>query len=52
MAVFAYTLVVTALIAWVLKKTIGLRATDGQEDEGLDSSIHAETAYDFDDIRS
>lgn len=51
-AVFAYTLVVTALIAWVLKKTIGLRATDAQEDEGLDSSIHAETAYDFDDIRS
>lgn len=51
-AVFAYTFVVTAVIVWVLKATIGVRVTGGQESAGLDTSLHAETAYDVDDIRS
>jgi Amt family ammonium transporter len=51
-AVFVYTFAVTALIAWVLKTTIGLRASETQERAGLDTSIHAETAYEVDDLRS
>ncbi|MDQ0646381.1 Amt family ammonium transporter [Microbacterium natoriense] len=51
-AVFAYTAVVTALISWVLSKTIGLRVGDGIEIMGLDTTLHAETAYDLDDVRS
>jgi Amt family ammonium transporter len=50
--VFVYTFLVTALIAWLLKVTIGLRVTDDTETTGLDTSIHAETAYDLDDVRS
>lgn len=51
-SVFAYTAVVTALISWALKKTIGLRVGDGIETMGLDTTLHAETAYDLDDVRS
>lgn len=50
--VFVYTFAVTALIAWGLKKTIGLRVADKTEAAGLDRSLHAETAYDMDDVRS
>ncbi|MGO3886111.1 MAG: ammonium transporter [Mycetocola sp.] len=51
-SVFVYTFVVTAIIAWVMKKTVGLRVSDSVESTGLDTTLHAETAYDFDDIRS
>lgn len=51
-SVFAYTFIVTALISWVLKKTIGLRVSDAVESSGLDTALHAETAYDLDDVRS
>ncbi len=51
-AVFAYTLVVTALIAWLLKVTMGLRVAESTEITGLDTTLHAETAYDLDDVRS
>jgi ammonium transporter, Amt family len=37
--------VVTYVIALVLKKTIGLRATAAQEMEGLDVTLHGETGY-------
>ncbi|SLI94722.1 ammonium transporter [Mycobacteroides abscessus subsp. abscessus] len=43
----AYSLVATAVIALILKFTIGLRADDEAESVGLDESEHAETAYDF-----
>ena len=50
--VFVYTFAVTALIVWVLKKTMGLRVPDTIEAAGLDTSLHAETAYDMDDSRA
>ncbi|MFD6389399.1 ammonium transporter [Nocardia sp. NPDC055029] len=46
-AVLAYSLVVTAVIAYAIKFTIGLRASEESESAGLDESEHAETAYDF-----
>ncbi|MGN2636827.1 ammonium transporter [Nocardia takedensis] len=45
--VLAYSLVVTAVIAFAIKFTIGLRASEEEESAGLDESEHAETAYDF-----
>jgi Amt family ammonium transporter len=50
--VFVYTFVVTGVIAFAIKKTIGLRVPDAVESAGLDRTLHAETAYDLDDIRS
>ena len=44
-ATIVYSFVVTALIMFALKATIGVRATDAQEAEGLDASQHAEPAY-------
>lgn len=41
----AYSFVVTLVIAYILKKTIGLRVTQEQESEGLDISQHGEKAY-------
>ncbi|MET7767610.1 ammonium transporter [Nocardia sp. NPDC005366] len=45
--VLAYSLVATAVIAYAIKFTIGLRADEEGESVGLDESEHAETAYDF-----
>ncbi|MFC9898266.1 ammonium transporter [Nocardia sp. NPDC127579] len=45
--VLAYSLIATAVIAYLLKFTIGLRASEEAESAGLDESEHAETAYDF-----
>ena len=44
--VAAYSLVVSALIAGAIKRTIGLRVSDSQEEEGLDLALHGERAYD------
>ncbi len=46
-AVLAYSLVATTVIAYIIKFTIGLRASEEGESVGLDESEHAETAYDF-----
>ncbi len=46
-AVLAYSLVATAIIAYALKFTIGIRADAEEESLGMDESDHAETAYDF-----
>jgi ammonium transporter, Amt family len=46
-AVLAYSFVVTALIAWVVARTIGLRVDREVEVEGVDEAEHAETGYDF-----
>jgi Amt family ammonium transporter len=35
----------TLLIAGLLRATIGLRATDEEERDGLDISVHGERAY-------
>ncbi|MGE4319044.1 MAG: ammonium transporter [Deferribacterales bacterium] len=41
----AYSFVVTLIIAYILKKTIGLRITPEQESEGTDLNQHGEKAY-------
>jgi Amt family ammonium transporter len=43
--VFAFSFVVTYLVATIINKTIGLRVSTEQELVGLDQSQHAETAY-------
>ena len=47
LAVGAFSLVVTVLIAMAIKKAMGLRVSEDQELEGLDTSQHAETAYEL-----
>lgn len=44
-ATFAFSFVVSFALAKVIQATIGLRASDDQQDVGLDLSLHAETAY-------
>ncbi|WP_324194155.1 ammonium transporter [Nocardia blacklockiae] len=46
-AVLIFSGVATAIIALAIKYTIGLRADDEAEFQGMDESQHAETAYDF-----
>ncbi|MGI5378491.1 ammonium transporter [Streptomyces sp. CA-251387] len=46
-AVLAYSLVVSALLAFILDKTIGMRVSEDEEVAGIDQAEHAETAYDF-----
>ena len=46
-AVLGYSAVVTAILALLVKYTIGLRLDREAEAAGIDESEHAETAYDF-----
>ncbi len=46
-AVAAYSFIVSWLLAMAIKKTIGFRISEEQEEEGMDLSLHAETAYEF-----
>ncbi|WP_149825724.1 ammonium transporter [Streptomyces tailanensis] len=46
-SVMGYTFVVTWIIAFVIQKTIGFRASEEDEVSGVDQAMHAETAYDF-----
>jgi Amt family ammonium transporter len=41
-ATLAYSGVATAVILWLIDKTIGLRVTPEQELVGLDQSLHGE----------
>ena len=45
-AVGVYSLVVSALIAMAIKKTIGLRVSGEEEELCLDLAIHGERAHD------
>jgi ammonium transporter, Amt family len=45
--VFAYSFVVSAILALVVHKTIGLRVSEEDEITGVDQTEHAETAYDW-----
>jgi Amt family ammonium transporter len=45
--VLAYSLVVSAILAFLLDKTIGMRVAEDEEVAGIDQAEHAETAYDF-----
>ncbi|MFF9570945.1 ammonium transporter [Streptomyces sp. NPDC014685] len=47
LAVLAYSLVASALLALLLDRTIGMRVTEDDEVSGIDRVEHAETAYDF-----
>jgi Amt family ammonium transporter len=47
LAATAFAFTATYAIAWTLRATIGLRVTPDEETEGLDSSQHAEAAYEF-----
>jgi len=40
-----WCLVLTWIIVLVVKQFIGLRVTDDQEIEGLDTSVHGEKGY-------
>lgn len=48
-AVLAYSLVVTAIIALIIKAIMGLRVTEEQEITGIDLAEHAESAYELGD---
>jgi Amt family ammonium transporter len=50
-AVLAYSGILTALIAFALKFTMGLRISDEDEITGIDETEHAETGYDFSSLR-
>jgi Amt family ammonium transporter len=51
-ATIAWSFTATYVIATLVKKTVGLRITPQQEIEGLDTSLHAETAYDIGLVRT
>ncbi len=46
-ATFAFSFAATALLAWILEKTVGFRVEEEHELSGLDLAVHAETAYDL-----
>ncbi|MDQ0774199.1 Amt family ammonium transporter [Streptomyces aurantiacus] len=45
--VLAYSLVASAVLAFLIDKTIGMRVPEDVEIAGIDQAEHAETAYDF-----
>jgi Amt family ammonium transporter len=45
--VLGYSFVVSFILGWVLHKTIGMRISADAEVEGIDSTEHSETAYDW-----
>ncbi|WP_422070731.1 ammonium transporter [Streptomyces hoynatensis] len=46
-SVMAYSFVVSYLLAQLVQRTIGFRASEEEETAGLDLAYHAETGYDF-----
>ncbi|MES4889043.1 ammonium transporter [Streptomyces sp. NPDC096012] len=46
-AVLAYSLIASAILAFLLDRTIGMRVSEDEEISGIDQAEHAETAYDF-----
>ncbi|PJM92389.1 ammonium transporter [Streptomyces sp. CB01373] len=46
-AVLAYSLIASAVLAFLLDRTIGMRVTEDEEVSGIDQAEHAETAYDL-----
>ena len=44
-AVGLWCLIVTWIITLLVQKTVGLRVSDDEETEGLDTSIHGEKGY-------
>ena len=50
-AVLVFSFVVSWLIAKLVDATVGLRATERQEEQGLDITAHEERAYVFTDTQ-
>ncbi|MEU1464210.1 ammonium transporter [Streptomyces sp. NPDC005727] len=46
-AVLAYSLVASAVLAFLIDRTIGMRVSEDEEISGIDQAEHAESAYDF-----
>jgi Amt family ammonium transporter len=46
-AVLLYSAIATAILAYIVKFTVGLRLGDEEEAAGADESEHAESGYDF-----
>ena len=46
-AVLVYCAIATAILAYIVKFTVGLRLSDEDEAAGADESEHAESGYDF-----
>ena len=46
-AVLAYSFVATLVIALLIKATMGLRVTEEEEVTGIDTTVHAESAYEL-----
>lgn len=46
-AILAYSLIASAILAFLLDRTIGMRVTEDEEISGIDQAEHAETAYDL-----
>ncbi|WP_219419480.1 ammonium transporter [Pseudonocardia nigra] len=51
LAVLLYSGVVSAVLALIVKATIGLRVSEEAEATGIDETEHAETGYDFSSLR-
>ncbi|MEV1291803.1 ammonium transporter [Pseudonocardia sp. NPDC049635] len=51
LATIVYCAVVTAIIVYIVKFTIGLRVDDEAEQTGIDEAEHAETGYEFSGLR-
>jgi Amt family ammonium transporter len=49
-AVLLYSFVLTLAIGFAIQKTIGFRISEEDEITGIDSVVHAETAYDLDSL--
>jgi Amt family ammonium transporter len=47
-----WAFVLTYAVAMLIERTIGLRVSPEVEVEGLDTAIHAESAYDFGNVRA
>jgi Amt family ammonium transporter len=47
-----WSFALTYLIATLVQRTVGLRITPEQEVRGLDTSLHAESAYDLGNVRT
>ena len=48
----AWAFVMTWFVAQLVQRTLGLRVSEGVEVEGLDTAVHAESAYDFGNVRA
>jgi Amt family ammonium transporter len=46
-----WAFVMTYVVATVVQRTIGMRVSEDAEYEGLDTALHAESAYDFGNVR-